>query len=176
MWLLCVSQQFSAAPSGARKCIVRKVGKCVFCAVFSQFLQFRGSKWRAKLYCQESRQVRFLHSFQPDSPVLFLHYFLGGGGLGGVFLRKNKSQRHPKDFPGGPPPQYYPGLATVNFRVRVGSGVFDAVWPLATLYWPKNAGIRVTSIPIGLRVPIKKPGFIFWSVKIVRWSRKIRQM
>jgi hypothetical protein len=43
----------------------------------------------------------------------------------------DKSQQHPKDFPGGPPPQYYPGLATFNFRVRMGSGAFDAVWPLA---------------------------------------------
>jgi hypothetical protein len=42
-----------------------------------------------------------------------------------------KSQRHPKDFPGGPPPQYYPGLALLNFRVRMGSGAFSAVWPLA---------------------------------------------
>ena len=41
-----------------------------------------------------------------------------------------KSQQHPKDFPGGHPPQYYPGLPPLNFGVRMGSGVFDAVWPL----------------------------------------------
>ena len=41
-----------------------------------------------------------------------------------------KSQQHPKDFPGGHPPQYYPGLALLNFGVRMGSGVFKAVWPL----------------------------------------------
>lgn len=41
-----------------------------------------------------------------------------------------KGQQHPKDFPGGHPPQYYPGLARLNFGVRKGSGAFDAVWPL----------------------------------------------
>ncbi len=41
-----------------------------------------------------------------------------------------KGQQHPKDFPGGHPPQYYPGLARLNFGVRMGSGAFDAVWPL----------------------------------------------
>ncbi len=41
-----------------------------------------------------------------------------------------KSQQHPKDFPGGHPPQYYPGLARLNFGVQKGSGAFDAVWPL----------------------------------------------
>ena len=55
-----------------------------------------------------------------------------------------KSQQHPKDFPGGHPPQYYPGLAPLNFGVQMGSGAFDAVWPLArallaylvrTQYW-----------------------------------------
>ena len=42
-----------------------------------------------------------------------------------------KSWQHPKDFPSGPPPQYYPGPATVNFRVLKRSGVFVAVWPPA---------------------------------------------
>ena len=41
-----------------------------------------------------------------------------------------KSQQHPKEFPSGHPPQYYPGLAVLNFGVRKGSGVFNAVWPL----------------------------------------------
>jgi hypothetical protein len=53
---------------------------------------------------------------------------------GGIFMTKRsvdrKSQQHPKDFPGGHPPQYYPGLAVLNFGVRKGSGVFNAVWPL----------------------------------------------
>ena len=44
---------------------------------------------------------------------------------------KKKSQQHPKGFPGGPPPQYWPGLVPINCRVRMGSGVFDTVWPLA---------------------------------------------
>ena len=41
-----------------------------------------------------------------------------------------KSQQHPKDFPSGHPPQYYPGLPPLNFGVRMGSGAFDGVWPL----------------------------------------------
>ena len=49
-----------------------------------------------------------------------------------------KSQQHPKDFPGGPPPQYWPGPATVNFGVRKRSGVFGAVWPLATVIGGKG--------------------------------------
>ena len=44
---------------------------------------------------------------------------------------ETKSQQHPKGFPGGPPPQYWPGLSPLNFRVQMGSGVFDEVWPLA---------------------------------------------
>ena len=50
-----------------------------------------------------------------------------------VFLsqEKTKSQQHPKGFPGGPPPQYWPGLSPLDFRVRMGSGIFDEVWPLA---------------------------------------------
>ena len=47
-----------------------------------------------------------------------------------LMQRNTKSQQHPKDFPGGHPPQYYPGLAVLNFGVRKGSGVFNAVWPL----------------------------------------------
>ena len=49
---------------------------------------------------------------------------------------RKKSQQHPKGFPGGPPPQYWPGLSPLNFRVRMGSGVFDEVWPLATIPFP----------------------------------------
>ena len=44
-----------------------------------------------------------------------------------------KSWQHPKDFPSGPPPQYYPGPATVNFGVLKRSGVFVAVWPPADI-------------------------------------------
>ena len=50
------------------------------------------------------------------------------------FHLMEKSQQHPKDFPSGHPPQYYPGLATVNFGVRMGSGTFDAVWPLTRFF------------------------------------------
>ena len=42
-----------------------------------------------------------------------------------------KKPAAPKGFPGGPPPQYWPGLLLLNFRVRMGSGVFSRVWPLA---------------------------------------------
>ena len=58
--------------------------------------------------------------------------FFGTAVPAGNGRKIEKSQRHPKDFPGGPPPQYYPGLALLNFRVQMGSGVFSAVWPLAT--------------------------------------------
>ena len=44
-----------------------------------------------------------------------------------------KSQQHPKGFPGGPPPQYWPGLSPLSVRVRMGPGVFDEVWPLAII-------------------------------------------
>ena len=50
------------------------------------------------------------------------------------FSDEKKSQQHPKDFPGGHPPQYYPGLALLNFGVRKGSGVFNAVWPLTNIW------------------------------------------
>ena len=43
----------------------------------------------------------------------------------------HQCQRHPKGFPGGLPPQYWPGLAMVDCRVQMGSGIFIAVWPLA---------------------------------------------
>ena len=72
-----------------------------------------------------------------------------------VFLsqEKTKSQQHPKGFPGGPPPQYWPGLSPLNFRVRMGSGVFDEVWPLATTN-------SQTSIALN---PIKTRLYNFWS-------------
>ena len=47
-------------------------------------------------------------------------------------VKKQKSWQHPKDFPSGPPPQYYPGPAAVNFGVLKRSGVFATVWPPAT--------------------------------------------
>ena len=53
--------------------------------------------------------------------------------LTGIPYKKigKKSLRHPRVFPNGPPVQYWPGPATVNFGVRKRSGVFVAVWPLA---------------------------------------------
>ena len=53
-------------------------------------------------------------------------------------LRFPKSQQHPKDFPGGHPPQYYPGLARLNFGVQMGSGAFNAVWPLTKQFLRKQ--------------------------------------
>ena len=47
------------------------------------------------------------------------------------FAKLKKSWQHPKDFPSGPPPQYYPGPATVSFGVLKRSDVFVAVWPPA---------------------------------------------
>ena len=53
-----------------------------------------------------------------------------------------KSQQHPKDFPGGLPHQYYPGLETSNFRVRIGSGAFHAEWPLTNCELRRSRGIQ----------------------------------
>jgi hypothetical protein len=53
-----------------------------------------------------------------------------------------KSWQHPKDFPSGPPPQYYPGPATVNFGVLKRSGVFVAVWP------PANTEFLAIKLPL----------------------------
>ena len=59
-----------------------------------------------------------------------------------MFQANAKSQQHPKDFPGGHPPQYYPGLALLNFGVRMGSGVFKAVWPLTKVISVKCSARR----------------------------------
>ena len=56
-------------------------------------------------------------------------------------FKNNKSWQHPKDFPSGPPPQYYPGPATLNFGVLKRSGVFVAVWPPANI---KVSGLALT--------------------------------
>ena len=45
--------------------------------------------------------------------------------------KKAKSWQHPKDFPSGPPPQYYPGPVVVNCTVLKSCGVFTTVWPPA---------------------------------------------
>ena len=44
-------------------------------------------------------------------------------------IQQMESWQHPEVFPGGPPPQYQPGPAPLNFGVRRKSGAFDAVWP-----------------------------------------------
>ena len=44
--------------------------------------------------------------------------------------KKSKSYQHLK-FPSGPPPQYLIGLKPLNFGVRMGSGAFGLVWPIA---------------------------------------------
>ena len=43
-----------------------------------------------------------------------------------------KSYQHLK-FPSGPPPQYLTGLKPLNFGVRMGSGAFGLVWPIAII-------------------------------------------
>eukprot|EP00831_Metopus_contortus_P033751 TRINITY_DN27001_c0_g1_i5.p2 TRINITY_DN27001_c0_g1~~TRINITY_DN27001_c0_g1_i5.p2 ORF type:complete len:104 (+),score=2.88 TRINITY_DN27001_c0_g1_i5:174-485(+) len=48
--------------------------------------------------------------------------------------KKIKSYRH-TDFPSGPPPQYQPCLRPLNFGVRLGSGAFDLVWPIAIIQY-----------------------------------------
>ena len=67
-------------------------------------------------------------------------------------IEMQKGQQHPKDFPGGHPPQYYPGLARLNFGVRMGSGAFNAVWPL-TIY---RLSSYATSFPLHAQ-PIPVP-------------------
>ena len=47
-------------------------------------------------------------------------------------LRKAKeSRQHPEVFPGGPPPQYWPGPMLLNFGGRQRSGAFNMAWPSA---------------------------------------------
>ena len=82
----------------------------------------------------------FLQTMIRNGEKCFNRAYLRTPALGIFTLKKamtrwwyKKSQQHPKEFPGGPPPQYYPGPATVNFRVRKRSGVFVAVWPLASI-------------------------------------------
>jgi hypothetical protein len=48
----------------------------------------------------------------------------------------------PKDFPIGPPPQYYPDHTPFNFRVQMGSGAFDVVWLLVKEHVMKEAPNR----------------------------------
>ena len=75
--------------------------------------------------CEKRRVSRVLVKFDLDQNLQNLTRI-------SKFAHKiSKSQQHPKDFPGGPPPQYYPGLSPLNFRVQMGSGVLDEVWPTA---------------------------------------------
>ena len=71
------------------------------------------------------------------------------------FDKSEKSQQHPKDFPGGHPPQYYPGLAWLNFGVRKGSGAFDAVWPL-TIFLFRSMVKRIPCFNYEIRCTLKK--------------------
>ena len=52
--------------------------------------------------------------------------------------KKSKSWQHPKDFPSGPPPQYYPGPVVVNCTVLKSCGVFTTVWPPANIVGTQN--------------------------------------
>ena len=85
------------------------------------------------------------------------------------FAKKAKSWQHPRVFPNGPPVQYWPGPATVNFGVRKRSGVFGAVWPLATIRhaaWPiasdelqieKKRGLKGSCLESKIRERKKAP-------------------
>ena len=90
-----------------------------------------------------------------------------------------KSQQHPKGFPGGPPPQYWPGLSPLDFRVRMGSGVFDEVWPLAKTNGhasttPNPIKTQTFFVPLLVLFLMKK--YFFWRdyKKIVRFQKYLR--
>ena len=59
-----------------------------------------------------------------------------------INLKNIEKPTAPKDFPSGPPPQYYPGRTPFNFRVQMGSGAFDLVWPLVKEHVMKEAPSR----------------------------------
>ena len=87
--------------------------------------------------------ARQIHSRRSSRPRQILRY--GGcrtkkNKIQGIRIQKTKSWQHPKDFPSGPPPQYYPGPATVNFGVLKRSGVFVAVWPPANMVFGGRPG------------------------------------
>ena len=50
-------------------------------------------------------------------------------------------------FPGGPPAQYYPGLASLSYGVRMGSSVFDAVWSTANELLETDSHFEKTQVP-----------------------------
>ena len=72
-----------------------------------------------------------------------------------------KSWQHPKDFPSGPPPQYYPGPVTVNFRVLKRSGVFVTVWPPANSKDLCCLGVEFDTLEKSARLALVKM-FVFW--------------
>jgi len=104
----------------SRLCLHRPIAAVFVCGVcVGDTWNFTGN------YLEFLRGILFfivlpIHKLDPRDKIILYHYT----------EKKCKSQQHPKDFPGGHPPQYYPGLPPLNFRVRMGSGAFDAVWPL----------------------------------------------
>ena len=51
----------------------------------------------------------------------------------GKYKAKYKVNLNRRVVPNGPPVQYGPGPAAVNFGLRKRSGVLAAIWPLATM-------------------------------------------
>ncbi len=74
----------------------------------------------------------------PTTPLLEVHIRIIRAPYCGIHVahrllfiyRSKKKPAAPKGLPGGHQPQYYPVLVPFNFGVRMGSGLFDAVWPL----------------------------------------------
>lgn len=60
----------------------------------------------------------------------FLFFNICDFWLSGIWGRRRKAVNS-VGFPSGPPAQYWPGLASLSYGVRMGSGVFDAVWSTA---------------------------------------------
>ena len=69
-----------------------------------------------------------------------------------------QSRQHPQVFPGGPPPQYEPGPAPLNFggrgEKRRGGG-FKAVGPYGPCIYNKKPTVALVTCARGICIPLK---------------------
>ena len=93
-------------------------------------------------------------------------------GDGAVRGQKAKGYQH-EGFPSGPPPQYSPRLNPLNFGVRMGSGAFGLVWPIANLYcnslykYPSPLGVPAPHVFLHFRTNIyNHKSYIGWGTYI----------
>ena len=74
-----------------------------------------------------------------------------GNLLSGTYYRELKGYNwkavNSVAFPGGPPAQYYPGLASLSYGVRMGSSVFNAVWSTAGILSISVSTVRRNLVP-----------------------------